>query len=162
MPTDISETVLILLQHGADPLSRDHAGFTPLALARGLNHARCIELLQVGTGGVDACTHVGGSRQGRSTHTLLSLLCMWQDWERQYLLTRARWLLKEAPLVERAVVEQGLSVVEEAPTFTQGRLKKKAVRVSIFGFQRRDGKRGPFIVEGRQRGVCHICLNTVG
>lgn len=63
-----------------------------------------------------------------------------QDWERLYLLTKARWLLKEGPLVERAVCEEGVQVVEDAPSFTQRRLKKKAVRVSIFGFQRRDGE----------------------
>lgn len=47
VPTDISETVLVLLKHGANPLTKDHAGFTPLALARGLRHQRCIDLLQV-------------------------------------------------------------------------------------------------------------------
>lgn len=107
VPTDISETVRVLLQHGANPLVKDHAGFTPLALARGLGHAKCVELLQ--------------------------------DWERLYLLTKARWLVKEGPLVEQAVCKQGLHLVEDAPEFVQRRLKKKALRVSIFGFQRREG-----------------------
>ena len=57
VPTDISETVQLLLQHGANPLVKDQAGFTPLALARGLGHAKCIELLQVHTWGC------GGDRQ---------------------------------------------------------------------------------------------------
>jgi hypothetical protein len=68
-----------------------------------------------------------------------------QDWERLYLLTKARWLIKEGPLVEQAVCEQGLHLAEDAPAFVQRRLKKKAMRVSIFGFQRRDGGFASFL-----------------
>jgi hypothetical protein len=42
---DISETVRILLQWGADPLLPDHTGGLPLAAAQRLGHMRCIALL---------------------------------------------------------------------------------------------------------------------
>ena len=35
--------------------------------------------------------------------------------------------------MERAVVEHGLHLVEDVPAFAQRRLKKKALRASIFG-----------------------------
>ncbi len=42
--------------------------------------------------------------------------------------------------MEQAIVEHGLHLAEGAPSFVQRRLKKKAMRVGIFGFQRsKDG-----------------------
>ena len=81
--------------------------------------------------------HADGPKSVISCHTILPQPN--QDWERLYLLQKARWLVKEAPVVE-AMADKGTMPIEETPACIQRRLRKKASRTPTLFLQRRDGE----------------------
>ena len=54
------------------------------------------------------------------------------------MLQKARWLVKEAPLIE-SMADSGALPLDEAPACAQRRLRKKASRTPTL-FLRRDGE----------------------